>query len=120
MASPLIGMALRSERQHQQHRYVKRHISAARAFHTGLIAETYRHLHALQKMAPFIEILRHPDRRPHEKLAAATASCRELKALERMRQPWRDTYRDFRHSIQRAQAVLQSMVEPKTRARLAR
>jgi hypothetical protein len=56
-------------------------------------------------------------RKADEKLAAVEASCRHLKALERLRQAWRDTYRDLRDSLRRARALLRSIVGPPTRTR---
>jgi hypothetical protein len=116
LASALIRMAVRPTRNAPSGE-VSRHVAALRAFHTGLIAETHRHLHKLQQMAPDIDVLRHPKREPQEKLAAAEASCRKLKSLERLREPWRDTYRDFRHSLRRARALLQSIARTESRQR---
>jgi hypothetical protein len=119
MASALIDMSVRLSRS-RQYSDVKRHVTALRAFHTGLIAETHRHLHALQQMVQYIDVLRHPTQPTQEKLAAAEASCRELKSLERLRQPWRDTYRDFRTSLRRARTLLRGLVGTKPRGRRRR
>jgi DNA/RNA-binding domain of Phe-tRNA-synthetase-like protein len=100
-------MSPRSERRAEA---AKRHVAALRAFHTGLVAETHRHLHVLTGMARHIDVLRQPNRLADEKLAAAHASCRLLTKLERLKQPWRETYRDFRRSLKRARTVYHEMV----------
>src|ERR1700738_78500 len=112
----MIRMTNSSGRRLHPQRLTRR-VRAIRAFHTGLLAETHRHLHSLRQMAPCIEILRHPMRKADEKLAAVEASCRQLKAVERLRQPWRDPYRDLRDSLRRARALLRSIVGPATRTR---
>lgn len=89
---------------------VRRHILAIRAFHTGLIAETHRHLRALQQMAPYIELMRRPYPTTSAKLAAVRAACRELRRLEALKEPWRETYRDFRRSLGRARALFARLV----------
>lgn len=116
MASDVIVMARQSARRRPPHR-LKRHVAAIRAFHAGLLSETHRHLYTLRQMAPYIDTLRHPSRLPDEKLAAAEASCRQLKALERLRQPWRDTYRDLRDRLRRVRAMLESIAGPAKRMR---
>jgi hypothetical protein len=92
------------------HNAVMRHVSAARAFHTGLIAETHRHLHVLRRMARYIDVLRRSNRRATEKLTAAAASCRELRSLEELKRPWQDLHRDFRYHLRRAHALLRRIV----------
>jgi hypothetical protein len=83
----------------------ERHISALRAYHTGLVAETYRHLKVLAAMAEQIDILRRRQTTPREKLGAVQATCRQLRALETLKRPWVETYRDFRRSLRRARAL---------------
>nr|AIA11866.1 Unknown Function [uncultured bacterium] len=117
MAPDLIVVAV--PRKHQVvMRAVSRHVAALRAFHAGLIAETHRHLHSLQEMAPDIETLRHPAAQPPGKLAAAEAASRKLRALERLRNPWRETYRDFRHSLRRAHALLKKIASSNSKTGL--
>jgi hypothetical protein len=82
-----------------------RQTSAIRAFHTGLVAETHRHLRLLYQMADHIDILRQPERTVGEKAAAAHAAFDCVRALESLKQPWRDTFRDFRNSLRRTRAI---------------
>jgi len=63
----------------------RRYVAAARAFHTGLIAESHRHLHVLGALSGYVDVLRQDRRRVHEKLASVQACCRELAKLRRMR-----------------------------------
>jgi hypothetical protein len=88
----------------------QRHISAARAFHTGLVAETHRRLRSLRDLAVHIDVLRHSNRQPAEKLAAVKACDVHLATLERLTRPWRDTYRDLRQSLRRARTILEQIV----------
>jgi hypothetical protein len=88
----------------------RRHVAALRAYHTGLVAETHRHLHVLTEMSRHIDVLRRPNGQFADKLAAAHACCRQLVRLEGLKQPWRDTYRDFRRSLHRSQALYQQIV----------
>ena len=87
------------------HAEADRHIAAARAFHTGLIAESQKHLHVLAGFTRHIDVLREERRHAREKLASVQACCQELVNLRRLRQPWRDTYRDLRRSLVRARAL---------------
>jgi hypothetical protein len=91
-----------------------RHISAIRAFHTGLVAETQRHLHVLKEMGQHIDRLRSRDIPPQAKLADVRAACRQLRALEALKQPWRETYRDLRDRLRR---LFSEMVRDPTKAR---
>ena len=95
----------------------RRHVAAARAFHTGLIAESHKHLHVLGALNRYVDVLRQDRRRAQEKLASVQACCRELAKLRRLRQPWRDTYDDLRHSLVRARAVFRRLVETSNRTR---
>jgi hypothetical protein len=101
-------MATRFERRHQQ---AQRHVSALRAFHTGLIAETHRHLHVLMEVARHIDALRKPTVPPEAKLAAANASARQLTKLKRLKQPWCETYLDLLRSLQRVRSVYRDIVK---------
>ena len=95
----------------------RRHIAAVRAFHTGLVAESHRHLHVLATFTRHVDVLRQDGRRVPVKLAAVEACCRELANLRRLRQPWRDTYDDLRHSLVRARALFRRLVETPSRKR---
>ena len=96
-----------------------RHIAALRAFHTGLIAETYRHLRVLQAMTQHIDVLRRPEPDPPQKLAAARETYRQLHALESLKRPWRDTYLDFRRSLRRARALFEHITHKRSRPKSA-
>jgi hypothetical protein len=96
---------------------VKRHVAALRAFHTGLVSETHQHLYVLAQMARHLDVLRQPSQRSEEKLAAAHAGCRQLTRLERLKQPWREPYRDFRRSLQRVRTVYREIVKSAGRHR---
>jgi predicted nucleic acid-binding Zn-ribbon protein len=80
---------------------------AVRAFHTGLVSETYRHLHVLRAFERHINVLRHSERELSEKLVAAEASWRELRQLEQLKQPWRQTHRDLSHTLRRLRTLLE-------------
>lgn len=92
------------------HAEARRYIAAARAFHTGLIAESQKHLHVLGTFTRHIDALREERRHAREKLASVQACCQELAKLRRLRQPWRETYDDFRHSLVRARAVFRRIL----------
>jgi hypothetical protein len=101
---------MQAARQDQQRTDTERHIAAIRAFHTGLVAETQRHLRVLREMSRYIDLLRRPQTTPPAKLAALRAACRELRALEALKQPWRETYRDLRQRLRRARVLLTAIV----------
>jgi hypothetical protein len=86
-------------------------VTAFRAFHTGLIAESHRHVHALRAFERHIDVLRHPARRVRQKLAAAHYCWRRLEHLEQLKAPWQDTFRDFKESLRRVRALLRTLVE---------
>ena len=92
------------------HEEAKKHIAAARAFHTVLIAQSQKHLHVLAGFTRHIDVLREERRHAREKLASVQACCQELASLRRLRQPWRDTYEDLRRSLSRARALLQRIL----------
>jgi hypothetical protein len=104
-----------SERQHLIR--VERYIAALRAFHTGLLAETHRHLHVLEQMTPQIDVLRRLQPTTPEKLTAVDETFRQLRALEALKQPWRETYRDFRRSLRRVRAVFANLARSCTGSR---
>ncbi len=105
MSRRLIRRAVRSDEAAQHH------VTAVRAFHTGLIAECYQHLHVLRGLANHIEVLRRPRHSPDEKLTAAHACLREMKKLERLRQSWHETYADLRRSVLKVRAVFRRVVK---------
>jgi hypothetical protein len=82
-----------------------RHVSAARAFHTGLIAETHRRLSILTQMAEHLDVLRSPGAAAATKITAIEVSCRHLVALGKPGD-WRGTYRDLRGSLHAIRAHL--------------
>lgn len=88
----------------------ERHITAIRAFHTGLIAETQRHLRVLDDMARHIDLLRRRHTTASAKLAAVRAACRELRALEALKEPWREIYRDLRYRLHRTRVLFAKIV----------
>ena len=90
---------------------IQRHIAAIRAFHTGLVAETERHLHVLDEMARHIDLLRRPHATAAAKLAAVRGACRQLRALEALKQPWREIYRDLRYRLRRARVLVARIVQ---------
>lgn len=110
-------MARRPRSTRTLHEEARRHVVAVRAFHTGLVAETHRHLHVLAAAAEHIEGLRHTRRRLDERLASAQACCRELAKLRSLRQPWHDTYRDLLRSVNRARALFHSLMKRSNRTR---
>jgi hypothetical protein len=95
----------------------RRHIAAVRAFHTGLVAESHKHLHVLDTFTRHMDVLRQERRQAHEKLASVQACCRELANLRRLRQPWRDTYDDLLRSLFRARALFRRIVGTSRRRR---
>jgi hypothetical protein len=99
------------------HDEARRYIAAARAFHTGLVAESQKHLHVLATFTRHMDVLREERRHAREKLASAEACCRELANLRRLRQPWRETYDDLRHSLVRARALFRRILERSSRTR---
>jgi hypothetical protein len=99
------------------HEEARQHIAAVRAFHTGLMAESHRHLHVLATFTRYVDVLRQEGRHVPAKLAAVEACCRELANLRRLRQPWRDTFDDLRHSLIRTRALFRRLVEASGRKR---
>jgi hypothetical protein len=93
------------------HNEARQHIAAVRAFHTGLVAESHKHLHVLATFTRHVDVLREERRHVREKLASVEACCRELANLRRLRQPWRETYEDLRHSLLRARALFRRIVK---------
>jgi hypothetical protein len=54
--------------------HVRRHISAARAFHTGLVADTHYRLRVLARFAAHLDVLRSRNSTFGEKVMAAECS----------------------------------------------
>ena len=101
----------RIRRSHEAlHNEARRHIAAVRAFHTGLVSESHKHLHVLAAFTRHVEVLREERRHARDKLASVEACWRELANLRRLRQPWRETYEDLRHSVSRARALFRRIV----------
>jgi len=95
----------------------RQQIKAIRAFHTGLVAESHKHLHVLATFNRHMDVLREERRHVRDKLGSVQACCRELANLRSLRQPWRDTYDDLRHSLLRARALFQRIVAAPGRTR---
>jgi len=93
------------------HNEARRHIAAVRAFHTGLVAESHKHLHVLATFTRHVDVLREERRHVRDKLVSVEACCRELANLRRLRRPWRETYEDLRYSLSRARALFRRMVK---------
>ena len=96
-------------------RQLKVCVTALRAFHTGLVSELHRHLHALKQFEPHIDVLRHPARHKREKLAAAHRSWRHLQHCEHIRASSRATYLDFKRSLRRVRVLLRLLLENERR-----
>jgi hypothetical protein len=105
------SMATKAAGSKDLHIQARRHVTAARAFHTGLLAESHKHLHVLAALQQHLDLLRQERRHPDEKLAAAHACCKEMMRLRRLRQPWRDTYDDLRSSLVRARALFRRLAQ---------
>jgi hypothetical protein len=108
---PCRGMGRTRRSSEALHDEARRHIAAVRAFHTGLVAESHKHLHVLATFTRHVDALREERRHVREKLASAEACWRELANLRRLRQPWRETYQDLRRSVSRARALLRRIVK---------
>ena len=97
---------------------VVRHASAARAFHTGLIADTQRLRASLSALTDHLNVVRHKKSAPARKLAAVEAAWVQLRSIEKLTDAWRETYRDLRRSLQRVRlhmrhaSQLQRVVRP--------
>jgi hypothetical protein len=62
-------------------------------------------LRVLHQMADHIDVLRRPDRPVREKVVAAHAAYDRVRALQSLKRPWRETFRDFRISLSRVRAI---------------
>lgn len=92
---------------------VHRHASAARAFHTGLVADTYRLGVTVRRLTRHLAVMRHPTTGLLEKLTAAEASCVHLNSLGKLRTTWSETYRDLRHSVRHVRFHLKRLTRGK-------
>ena len=110
-------MGRRRRTKEALHDEARRQIAAVRAFHTGLVAESQRHLHVLATFIRHVDVLREERRHAHEKLAAIQSCCRELANLRRLREPWRETYEDLRRSLVRARTLFRRIIETSSRKR---
>ena len=99
---------------------IHRHIAAARAFHTDLIAETQRKLRLLTNLAAHLSVLRSRDSTPSERLSAAESSREELERLEQLRRSSVSTHRDLRNAIRRIHYHLHRWVAGNGRQRQSR
>jgi hypothetical protein len=81
--------------------HVHRHVTAARAFHTDLVAHAQRRLRLLMNLAKHLSVLRSRNSTLSEKLSAAESSRRSLETIEQVRRSARETYRDFRNAVRR-------------------
>jgi len=89
---------------------IHRHISAARAFHTDLIAETQRRLRLLMNLTRHLNVLRARESTLTDRLSAAESSRQELEALEQLRQSSVSTHRDLRTAVKRIHHHLNRLV----------
>ena len=92
---------------------VRRHISAARAFHTGLVADTHYRLRVLARLAAHLDVLRNHHSTFREKLIAAECSRQHLEAFEQLRHSSIATYRDLRSAIHRIHRHLNRLAKRK-------
>jgi len=105
------------ERNSSPLHHVHRHVSAARAFHTGLIADTQRRLGVLMNLARHLDVLRSRKSTLSEKAVAAETSRQLLEMLEQVRRSSRETYRDLRNAITRIHHHLNRLTNGRVRGR---
>jgi DNA repair exonuclease SbcCD ATPase subunit len=94
-------------------KHIHRHISAARAFHTDLIAETQRRLRLLTNLTRHLSILRSRESTLTERLSAAESSRHELERLDQLRHSSISTHRDLRNAIRRIHHHLNKLIAGK-------
>jgi hypothetical protein len=90
---------------------LRRHVSAARAHHTGLIADTSRLRAAVSGLTKHLNVIRHPDPPLDAKLVATEQCCSQLTRLENLGTTWRDTFSDLRRSMRRVRFHLRRHVK---------
>jgi len=91
---------------------VVRCVSAARAFHTGLVADTQRIRGALNTLTDHLNVTRHSKSAPAAKLAAVEAACLHLRTIEKLSDAWRETFRDLRRSLRRVHFHMKRPIRP--------
>jgi hypothetical protein len=91
------------------HDEARRQITAVRAFHAGLVAESHKHLRVLAMFTRHVDALREDRRQARDKLASICACCQELANLRRLRDPWRETYEDLRRSLVRTRSLFRRL-----------
>lgn len=92
---------------------VLRHASAARAHHTGLLAETDRLVGVLRKLAQHLSVIRERGPNLSEKINAAEESCCHLRSIETLRSAWGESYVDLRRSVRRLRFHLKRLAASK-------
>jgi DNA repair exonuclease SbcCD ATPase subunit len=95
--------------------HVHRHVRAARAFHTDLIAHAQRRLRVLINVAKHLNVLRSRNSSLAEKLSAAESSRTHLETLEQLRRSSRETYSDFKNAVRRIHHHLKRLATGKAR-----
>jgi hypothetical protein len=88
---------------------IHHHVSAARAFHTDLIAGTHRALRVLANLARHLNTLRSQESSLAERLDAAESSRVEVEKLEELRRSSLSTHRDLRQAFKRIHHHLNRM-----------
>ena len=99
--------------QHPLGKRIHRHISAARAFHTDLIAETQRRLRLLTNLTRHLDTLRSRESTLPERLSAAESWNRDLNTLDQLRQSAVATHRDLRKAVRRIHHHLNKLITGK-------
>jgi hypothetical protein len=114
-AAASLGTEILMERGSSLPDHVRRHVTAARAFHTDLIAHAHRRLRLLINLAKHLNALRSHTSTLAEKLSAAESSRRYLETLEQLRRSSRETYSDFRTAVRRIHHHLNQLAGAKVR-----
>jgi hypothetical protein len=97
--------------------HVHRHVTAARAFHTDLIAHAHRRLRLLMNLAKHLNVLRSRNSLLAEKLSAAESSQQQLETLAQLRRSSREIYRDLSDAVRRIHHHLKRLVTGTRRLR---
>ena len=114
-AAASLGTEIHMERGSPLRDHVRRHVTAARAFHTDLIAHAHRRLRLLMNLAKHLNALRSHTSTLAEKLSAAESSRSYLETLEQLRRSSRETYSDFRTALRRIHRHLNRLASAKVR-----
>ena len=96
--------------------HIHRHVAAARAFHTDLIAHAQRRLQLLMKVAKHLDVLRSHNSTLAEKVSAAESSRKHLEMLDQLGRSWRATYADLRTAVKRIHHHLNLLTAGRLRA----